>query len=281
MRVVNQNSWLWKQGGVAATDVASLFGVPYSERDLAFVLCADKIQMREKRFVRKAAQLAQDSPEWHQWRSKGVGGSEVASVLGANPYRDGDPVTLWKRKTGTVAEQGENANMQRGKKLEPAARALYESLMGWSAEPICVLHDEFDHVRCSLDGLSADNRIDLEIKCSAAKNHGRYLDIAAVPDPLERQQLFAHFFDYYRYQVLYQLLITGAERCHFVGYCPGDFDGHDKLAVIELFPEPFEQERILDRVNQFWGYVERREIPPTDWLAPASRPPEILSLPGD
>jgi putative phage-type endonuclease len=280
LRRTNQSTAVWREPGIGATQVAAVMGCAVERDQKPFVLWAQILQDREWKLVRKAAELAQDSPEWHRWRNDGWGGSEIGSLMGVNPYRDGSPTDAVRGKIaareGTEVRRNENPNMRRGKAKEPEARAMYERLMGWEAKPLCVLHDEHDFVRCSLDGIRPDDDLILEIKCPGGRNHEKFLQCAAVPEPLIRQQLFAHCFDYYRYQVLYQLLITGASRCHFVSYCPGEFSGHDQFALIELFPEPFEQERVLERVAAFWGFVERRELPPPEWLEPAARPPEVL-----
>lgn len=44
----------------------------------------------------KTAEMARD--DWLQERSKGIGGSDVATVLGLNPYKT--PLSLWEEKTG-------------------------------------------------------------------------------------------------------------------------------------------------------------------------------------
>lgn len=58
------------------------------------------------------------SPEWHAARRNGVGGSEVAALLGISPYES--RFSLWHRKKGLVIPVEENPQMYWGKKLEPA-----------------------------------------------------------------------------------------------------------------------------------------------------------------
>lgn len=43
---------------------------------------------------------APGSPEWHSERSNGVGGSEVGTILGLNPYESA--YALWAKKTGKI-----------------------------------------------------------------------------------------------------------------------------------------------------------------------------------
>ena len=44
----------------------------------------------------KTAEMERDA--WLLERTKGIGGSDVATVLGLNPYKT--PLSLWEEKTG-------------------------------------------------------------------------------------------------------------------------------------------------------------------------------------
>ena len=65
------------------------------------------------------------SPEWHAERSKGVGGSEVGTVLGLNPYESA--YALWAKKTGKIpSEIKENWAIKFGKAFEEPILNLWE-----------------------------------------------------------------------------------------------------------------------------------------------------------
>jgi putative phage-type endonuclease len=279
VRVVSKGSAVWKTVGVGSGDVASLLNCSASADETVLDLWASVVRRRDKKELPrvKKVTLDQGSQEWLRWRNLGLGGSEVGCVLGANPYRDSKADRIWERKVGDRPEISDNPAMARGRKLEPEARSLYESLYGWTAEPVCVIHDDHDHLRCSLDGLRQDDKVVLEIKCSGEKNHRKYLAVSRIDDPLERQRAFWYEVPYYRAQVLYQLLITGADVAHFVGFNP-DFSGGDRLAVFELYPEPQEMQRLLERTNQFWNFVLERTPPPPEWLIRCDRCPEVDDL---
>ncbi|MFG2978826.1 YqaJ viral recombinase family protein [Streptomyces sp. NPDC048331] len=57
------------------------------------------------------------SPEWHAARAAGIGGSEIAAVLGLSPYES--RFSLWHRKKGLLAPVDETSVMYWGKKHEP------------------------------------------------------------------------------------------------------------------------------------------------------------------
>jgi len=65
------------------------------------------------------------SPEWHATRAQGIGGSDIAAVVGLSPWMS--PFELWHRKKGHLSEIAENDYMAWGKRLEdPIADAFHE-----------------------------------------------------------------------------------------------------------------------------------------------------------
>lgn len=61
------------------------------------------------------------SPEWHELRSKGIGGSQVGTILGLNQWESA--YTLWAKLTGKIPESFEqNEKMFWGTVLEPVIR---------------------------------------------------------------------------------------------------------------------------------------------------------------
>ena len=65
-------------------------------------------------------EIQQDTPEWHDWRRKGIGATEAGKVrAGRKGVQD-----LLSVKTGKEEERRtQSAAMVRGKDLEPEARA--------------------------------------------------------------------------------------------------------------------------------------------------------------
>ncbi len=293
MRIVASTDERWMRPGVGSTDIASVCGCAADSDANPLLTWAKIVSKAEIQSLKKASKamrkqhLEQGSPEWLDWRKMGVGGSEVGAVMGKGAYyprAENSAEGLWAKKLPkddprSKPEQASNSFMAHGTKFEPEARKLYETLYGWSVEPLCILHDDHDFVRCSLDGWRADGDLSIEIKCPQAKNFQKYLEISHISDPMERQRAFSEGFLYTRYQILYQLLITGAKACHFVAYSPEHSSPEDRLVVFSLYPEPAEQRRLLERVVEFWGFVERREPVPKEWLLPVWKHPEEIVVP--
>src|SRR6201998_959258 len=75
------------------------------------------------------------------------------------------PRMLWSIKTGRMQEDAAGPAARRGRELERLARRVYEQEVGSQMEPLCLVHDQLEWMRASLDGLSFDGSTVLEIKC--------------------------------------------------------------------------------------------------------------------
>lgn len=58
-----------------------------------------------------------NSPEWDGLRARGLGGSEVAAIVGLSPWVS--RFALYHRKVGTIGKQDVNTGMDWGNRLEP------------------------------------------------------------------------------------------------------------------------------------------------------------------
>lgn len=58
-----------------------------------------------------------NTPEWDELRTRGIGGSEIAAVVGLSPWQS--RFSLWHLKRGTIGKQQVNAGMRWGTLLEP------------------------------------------------------------------------------------------------------------------------------------------------------------------
>lgn len=110
----------------------------------------------------------QGSQEWLSWRSKHIGASDAAAILGICPYKT--PYQLWQEKMG-MYEPDMNEAMRRGSENEPIARKKFCELTGFNMTPCVREHKTIPYMAASLDGLSDCGSYILEIKCNGQKNH--------------------------------------------------------------------------------------------------------------
>jgi hypothetical protein len=131
--------------------------------------------------------------------------------------------------------------MRRGVELEPVARALYEVETGLIVEPALVVHREHEWLRASLDGITIDGELPIEIKVPGRRAHHDALE-GRVPD-------------YYWPQCAHILLVTGAERLDYVS-----FDGTD-IVIVPVERDAAYESELLDAEREFWRCVINRTSP--------------------
>lgn len=90
---------------------------------------------------------------WLQERT-GIGSSEIATVVGLNPYET--RFQLWQKKKGLVGPTPDNPAMKSGRFLEDAVGKFFEDATGReiikaSAEDIMYIHPEKDFLRVTPD----------------------------------------------------------------------------------------------------------------------------------
>lgn len=177
--------------------------------------------------------LQQGTPEWHDFRGKGIGASEIASIMNISPWTSAEK--LFRSKIGEEEKTSDNFAMKRGRELEPVVRELYETQMRVKYEPACAIHEEFDFVRCSFDGINLEESHLIEIKCPGEKTHNMAKG-GAIPE-------------YYFAQMQWQLMISNFSCGDYLSFYNGD------LEIVPIFADKEYQSILLDRAKGFWQSV--------------------------
>lgn len=193
--------------------------------------------------------------EWLEARKTGIGASEVAAIFGVG-YANQSPMTVWANKTGAAELEfsvEQLRRMKRGKKLEPVIASEFEDETGLFANDpgdFTIFRSiVFPFLFATIDRFCVHREygpIPVELKAV----HGRFRNEwnETEEPPLK-----------YMVQVQAQMLVTGTTSCYLVGLVGGD----------ELFVRLIERnQRFIDamvsKLESFWGFVQRREMPPID-----------------
>jgi putative phage-type endonuclease len=188
----------------------------------------------------KIERLHQNTPEWHRWRMQGIGASDAPVIMGETAFKT--PRTLWSIKTGRTQEGSAGPAARRGRELERFARRAYERHTGIQVEPLCMVHEEFEWMRASLDGLSFDGSTLLEIKCPLSPRDRA----SAVQGRIPSQ---------YHAQLQHQLEVSGAELAHY-----WSFHGSDGV-LVEIHPDKEYAKRLKEAEAAFWQLVKENRWP--------------------
>lgn len=230
----------------------------------------------------KIVKLEQRSAAWHQWRAKGLGGSEIpvlvayAEMLLADAERRGHPIAersveimsafeklgltgvydstprkIWLSKKGLLKDDGKanNPDILRGIKHEDAIRELAEKNLGQKAISMCAEHDSVPHFRVSFDGILGDGR-PLEVKAPSWRVFQKIKNDGIPP--------------YYYPQVLYQNFIAGKDEGVFIAGLIDESRGVITDHHMEVIPSSQAFLSAMLRVADFFWetYVEGDEAPP-------------------
>jgi putative phage-type endonuclease len=148
---------------------------------------------------------------------------------------------LWEEKLGLGEEPPENNAMRYGKEMEVIAREAYQELTGYQVSPAVIFHPTILFMGASLDGLSADRRCAVEIKCTNLKNH-EMARAGKIPE------------EFYP-QVQHQLSCLGMEEMHYFSYFKGD------KVLLPVFVNKEYLEELHKKEAKFWDMVVNFEEP--------------------
>lgn len=177
---------------------------------------------------------AQDRSKWEALRKQGIGGSDVAAVMGYSKYKSA--YSLWCEKTGQV-EPEDISNKEFviwGNKNEPNIADRFEEVTGKKVRRCGTLADEeYPFLHANIDRWVVGENAGLEIKTAGLTKANAWKD-DELPD------------DYYC-QCCYYMAITGADRWYIAVLIGGnDF----KWKTIERNED--DVKAVRDAAINFW-----------------------------
>lgn len=184
----------------------------------------------------RAAVVPCSGDEWLAMRSKGLGGSDAASVLGLSPWRSN--VQLYLEKRGLVKSQAENEPMYWGKAVEPVIRQRYCDLTRRTVStPAGILvHPEHSWMLASVDGVTDDGRL-LEIKTARSGDAWGADGSDEIPV-------------YYLCQIQHYLAVTGLEVADVAVLIGGQ-----EYRQYEITADATIIESMIEQEAEFWHAV--------------------------
>lgn len=187
----------------------------------------------------KRWRIMQHTDEWYAERKLRLTASDIAGVLGLNPYSSRKKVFL--KKTGRGGGFKGNKFTAHGLEQEPKAQALYEVVTGKKLvkEDVgLMVHPHYRMFGASPDGVLMYDAILLEIKCPFTR-----VITHSVPG-------------HYMPQMQFQMFVTGIPVCHFVQYKPTT---QWSEGVFDIVVVPYDQkwmDEALPKLLSFWKEVE-------------------------
>ena len=187
--------------------------------------------------------LPKTRAEWLKLRQIGIGGSDVAALLGLSKWRT--PLDVYNSKV-EEPEETDNASMEWGRRLEPVIREKYAEAVGMevSIPGVMYQHPEHDFMIADVDGIREDGRI-VEIKTARTQQGWGEEGTDEIPD-------------YYKTQVQHYMTVLGASSCD-VAVLIGASDF--RIYTVESDPEL--EALLIEAEADFWhNHVEPLLPPP-------------------
>lgn len=186
-------------------------------------------------------------------RNKGLGGSDMATVMGICPYKTEHQLYLEKTGLLEAPDLSDKENVIWGNLLEDAIAKRYAEVIGKEIYAIDepMIHPEFSYFVANPDRLIKGEKRGLEVKNVGSR-------MAGLWGPSGSQEIP----EYYVPQIMHYLFVM-------------DYEYWDVAALIggnELRIYHFERDREFDDIikdlgTRFWlEHVEKQIAPPADWM---------------
>ena len=189
--------------------------------------------------------------EWLKYRKRGIGGSDVAALLGISKWTSA--VALWLDKTNQTNEPEEiNEAMRWGQLLEPVIREQFRQITGRPVVEVKAIlqHPQYPFMIADIDGLTVDE--DGAPAILEIKNVSEY----------KRSEWSQGVPAYYQTQVQHYLFVTGVQKAYVIALFGGNSSG-----VYTVQADPEVQQMLVQVESDFWSKVQnliRPEIDGTD-----------------
>lgn len=188
-------------------------------------------------------ELEQGSPQWHALRKNQIGASDVPIIMRVSPYKTA--YALWAEKTGRIAPAKSSSAMTFGTQMEAYLRESYEASAKISMNPEVVISERYPWLMASLDGLSPDGRVILEIKTCNLELFERCL---ADKD---------YIVDHHWWQVQAQLACTpSAERVDYMLFHKGR-----EPIIRQVMRDDAKFLECIEKCYEFWLQVKEDRHP--------------------
>ena len=186
--------------------------------------------------------------EWLRYRKCGIGGSDVAAILGISKWNSA--ISLWLDKTNQTNEPvEENEAMQWGTIMEPIIRNRFAEVTGKTVVEVKAMlqHPQHPFMLADVDGLTTDdegNPAILEIKTASEYKRAEWEN--DIPS-------------YYQTQVQHYLCVTGVQKAYVAVLIGGN-----SFKVYEVDADAEIQAMLIAVEKDFWNKVQNMIRPEMD-----------------
>lgn len=185
---------------------------------------------------------SQERVEWLKNRQSGIGGSDVAAILGLSKWKT--PLDVYNDKIAEKPIEESNPSIEWGNRLEPVIRQKYADETGLTVTipNQTFRHPEHSFMIANVDGLLPDGSV-LEIKTARSGADWGEEGTDEIPE-------------YYLTQVQHYMAVLGAKRCDVAVLI-----GASDFRVYHVDADPEIASMLIEEEKAFWQRVIDRNPP--------------------
>lgn len=191
--------------------------------------------------------LVQQTQEWLDFRKKMLGASDAPAIMDVSPWKTS--YQLWLEKLDLIPSTFQSSAMRRGIQLESEAILNFCLMTGVQVAPKVIIHPSCSYMMASMDGISEDGKVAVEIKCPGEKDHW----IAASGNVPEK----------YYPQLQHQLEVCGLDKIYYFS-----FDTHSQY-LIEVARNDSYIKTMLEKEAEFYECLQ-------SFVAPKCNDPTVV-----
>ena len=192
--------------------------------------------------LKKISTVGMSHDDWLMHRSKSIGGSDAAAIVGMSQYSS--PYSVWAEKTGKLPPKEDNEAMRQGRDLEEYVAKRFTEATGKKLrrENSIIINPKYPFAHANVDRLVVGEDAGFEAKTTSVLNLSKFKN--------------GEYPENYYCQCVHYLAVTGAKRWYLGVLILGvGFEWY----VIERDED--EIAALMQSEEAFWQYV-KKDVPP-------------------
>lgn len=196
-------------------------------------------------YLKKISTVDMPHEEWLYHRSKSIGGSDAASILGLNEYVS--PYHVWADKLGMIPPTEDNEAMRQGRDFEDYVAKRFCEATGKKVrrENSIITNPDYPYAHANVDRIIVGEDAGLECKTTSSLNLRKFKN--------------GEYPANYYVQCVHYMMVTGAKKWYLAILVFGR-----QFMWFEIERDEAEIEALAKSEATFWELVESKTAPEID-----------------